>query len=158
MISQWLVSYWFWFIIALCFLILEIFVTGFFLIWFGIGAALAGLVELLFPGLHSYFSLLVFSVSSVSSLLVWKFIDNRWPRQTDRPMLNQRGQTYIGRIVRLSDPIQAGQGRMRLDDSEWPVRGPDLPGGALVKIVSVDSCVMNVVPLQATKNTPDLVL
>jgi membrane protein implicated in regulation of membrane protease activity len=58
--------------------------------------------------------------------------------ESDQPLLNQRGEQLIGRTATLSEPIINGFGRIKLGDTLWRVKGPDLPAGTQVKVVSVN--------------------
>lgn len=147
MMIAWMDSYWFWFALAVAFLTLEVFVAGFVLIWFGIGALLTGMLELFFPGVTWYYSLLTFSLTSVASVISWKMYETKFPSTSDRPLLNQRQQTFLGRVVRLHEPIIGGRGRVLLDDSAWLATGPDLPAATWVRIIGLESGTFTVEPI-----------
>ncbi len=38
----------------------------------------------------------------------------------------------------LNEPIVDGKGRLKIEDTMWELRGPDLPQGAWVKVTGVD--------------------
>jgi membrane protein implicated in regulation of membrane protease activity len=38
----------------------------------------------------------------------------------------------------LAEPIVNGQGRVRIDDTNWRLTGPDLPAGTRVKVIGTD--------------------
>ena len=63
------------------------------------------------------------------------------------PDLNARGVRHVGRIVLLEQPISAGRGRIRLNDSWWTIEGPDMAAGEKVRIVGVRGAVLVVAPL-----------
>ena len=42
-----------------------------------------------------------------------------------------------GQTVVVAEPIVHGEGRVRVDDSSWPARGPDAPAGARVTVIEV---------------------
>jgi inner membrane protein len=44
----------------------------------------------------------------------------------------------------LSEPIQNGRGKARIDDSVWRVEGADLPAGTQVKVMAVDGAILKV--------------
>ena len=60
--------------------------------------------------------------------------------------LNARGDSMVGKIVVLDQPIQAGRGRARIGDGSWTVVGPDMVIGARVRVVSVNGTELTVAP------------
>ncbi len=78
-----------------------------------------------------------------SAMLILDFlITLAWSRpareRSDQPQLNQRGAQYIGRQVCVLEDIVRGEGKVRVADTVWRVRGPDCVAGEWVRIVSVD--------------------
>ena len=64
-------------------------------------------------------------------------------RELDSPLAAHRlGVRYIGRSLVLEAPIHNNNGRIYLGNREWPVRGPDMPVGARVRITGVDGSVL----------------
>jgi membrane protein implicated in regulation of membrane protease activity len=65
-----------------------------------------------------------------------------WSRRTrersDQPLLNQRGAQVVGRTVRVVEAIAGGQGKVRIADTVWPVRGPDCAEGSWVKVIAAE--------------------
>jgi inner membrane protein len=58
--------------------------------------------------------------------------------------LNRRGDQMIGRTAVLSEPIQNGRGKAKIDDSVWRVEGVDLPAGTQIKVTGVDGSILKV--------------
>ncbi|MCG6868182.1 MAG: NfeD family protein [Gammaproteobacteria bacterium] len=134
----WPVDYWHWWILAIVLLIVEVFAPGFVALWLGVSAAAVGLVLLLWPGFAWEGQLLLFALLSVASIVAFKLYQRRNPPQTDQPVLNRRGQAYVGRSFTLAAPIVNGVGEMRVDDTVWRVEGADVPAGSRVTVVSVN--------------------
>lgn len=64
-------------------------------------------------------------------------------RELSSPLASHRsGHSHIGQIVVLQQPLQNGNGRIRLGNREWPVRGPNLPAGAKARVTGVDGTVL----------------
>ena len=53
---------------------------------------------------------------------------------SDQPLLNERAGRLVGQAYVLAEPIVDGHGRIRIDDSNWRVTGPDLPSGTRVRV------------------------
>ena len=146
------VEYWHWWVLGTVLLILEVFSPGAFMLWMGISAAVVGAILLAAPGLTLEIQLLVFAVLSVGSIVAWRlYRRSHPPGPTDEPMLNRRGSQYIGRVFTLDEPIVNGFGKLRVDDTSWKVAGPDLPGGARVRVVAVDNTILRVEAVAAAE-------
>ncbi len=134
--------YWHWWVIGIVLGILEVFVSGTIIIWFGAAAFVVGLVMLVVPGLPWEAQLTLFSVLSVLSLFAWRAYAKRHPAESPDPNLNRRGERMMERRLTLEAPIVNGFGQVNVDDSRWKVRGPDLPAGANVRVVAVEGTVL----------------
>lgn len=130
-------EFWWWWIAAVVLLILEVLAPATFFLWMAVSAAVVGLVSLLAPGFSWEGQVLVFAILSVVAVVAWKAFLKPRTEATDQPMLNRRGEQYVGRIVTLTDPISNGVGRIRIADASWPVEGPDLPAGTRVRIAGI---------------------
>jgi len=140
MIEQ--VSFWHWLVLAVALMILEVFAPGAFFLWLGISAAAVGGIVYMVPDLGWENQLLVFSVLSVVSIIVWRKFFKTTPEDTDQPSLNRRGHQYIGRVFTLDEAIHNGTGKIRVDDSTWKVRGEDSPEGTQVEVTGLDGTVL----------------
>ncbi len=141
---------WGWWIAGLVLLVLELLVPGVFLIWIGAAAVVLGALSLAlwdaaFWGWHV--QLLLFAVLSVLFAVIGRRIYNGKRTKSDEPWLNRRGESLVGRTATLSEPIQEGRGRIRLDDTMWSVMGPDLPVGARVRVVASSGRDLTVEPV-----------
>ncbi len=136
-----LIDFWHWWILAVALIIVEILLPSFFALWLAIAAALTGLLLLIFPGLGWEWQLLLFALFSMVSIVAWRRYYQKHPIKTDEPLLNRRGEGYVGRELTLSQPIIDGIGKIRLDDSTWKVQGPDCPAGTKVRIKALNNVV-----------------
>lgn len=135
------IVFWHWWILAGLLLILELTAPVFFFLWLGISAAAVGMILLVFPSLSVETQLVLFSITSVGAVLVWRKFRESRRQETDQPNLNRRGHQYIGRVFSLKEPIINGMGKVTVDDSTWKVKGPDLPVGTAVKVVNIDGVI-----------------
>ena len=135
-------SHWHWWILAVALVILEVFAPGAFFLWLGISAGIVGGVVYLMPGMGWEYQVLMFSVLSVISIIVWRKFFRTKPTDTDQPALNRRGEQYVGRWFTLEEPIVNGLGKIHVDDSTWKIRGDDCPVGTRVEVTGVDGTVL----------------
>jgi membrane protein implicated in regulation of membrane protease activity len=131
-------SFWYWWILGLLLLILEVFAPGAFFLWMGISAGLVGLLSWLVPGLSIEWQLLIFTIVSVTTVVGWRAYLRKNPVETDQPALNRRGEQYLNRVFTLDEPIVNGVGRIRVDDTTWRIQGNDTEAGNKVRVVGVD--------------------
>ena len=132
-----LVGPWFWWIAAVVLLIGELLAPGIFLLWLAAAAVLTGIADLVF-NLGWQGEVAVFAgFSLLLVLLSWKWVMANRSLKSDQPHLNQRHGAYVGRVLVLDQAIVHGSGKVRIEDALWDVDGPDLPKGAMVKIVGV---------------------
>ncbi len=140
------IDYWYWLVAAVVLVVLEILSPGVFLMWLGLAAAIVGGLLWLMPGLSWQAQFVLFAVFSVLSIGLARIVLARRPIRSDAPTLNRRGEQYIGRVLTLSQPIENGVGKVRVDDTLWRVEGADAPAGSHVRVVGVDGAVLRVEP------------
>jgi len=138
------IGHWHWWITAAVLIILEMFAPGAFFLWLGISAVVVGGAVYLSPGMDWEYQLLLFSVLSVISIVVWRKYFRATAADTDQPHLNRRGEQYIGRVFTLEEPIIDGIGKIRVDDSTWKVRGEDCPAGTQIEVTGIDGTILEV--------------
>ncbi len=136
------IGHWHWWVLGIAFVVLEVFSPAAFFLWLGIAAALVGLLLLAMPQLAWEWQLLAFAGFSVASVVLGRSYLKRHPIRTDQPTLNRRGEQYVGRVFTLETPIVNGNGKIRVDDTSWKVRGPDCPAGSQVRVNGVDGVVL----------------
>lgn len=138
------IVFWYWWILAVGFLVVELLAPGFFFLWLAVSAFVVGSIVLMIPSTGFEVQLLLFSVLAVTSILVWRHYVRAQTQESDHPLLNKRGAQYIGRTFNLIAPIENGQGKIKVDDTIWKVRGEDCPVGIKVKVVAVNGTVFEV--------------
>jgi len=136
--------FWYWWILAVVLLAIEILASGFFFLWMAIAGLITGLVLFLLPKTSMEIQLLIFSVFSFVSILIWRRYISLHPEETDHPLLNKRGAQYIGRTFTLIKAIENGQGIIKVDDSIWTVQGEDCPLNTKVKVIAVEGTIFKV--------------
>jgi membrane protein implicated in regulation of membrane protease activity len=137
--------FWYWWILALVLLVVELVVPGFFFLWMSAAGFVTGCLVLLFPATPENFQIFEFSVLSIAAIAAWRYYVKKHPMtETDRPLLNKRGAQYIGRVFDLYAPIENGQGKIKVDDTIWKVHGPDCPIGSKVRVFAVNGTVFEV--------------
>lgn len=140
------IVFWYWWVLAVGFLAIELLAPGFFFLWLAVSAFIVGSILLMIPVAPFEVQLLLFSVLAVISILVWRRYVSAKSQESDHPFLNQRGAQYIGRTFNLVTPIENGHGKIKVGDSLWLVHGEDCPLGSKVKVVGIKGTVFDVEP------------
>lgn len=136
---------WNWLILAAVLFALEVAAPGIFLMWFGLAAAVVGIMAFAFD-LSWQWQIVWFCLLSLSAVLIaWRFL-RKHPLESERPLLNERASQHIGKCFDLVDPIVNGRGSVHIGDSIWRVAGPDLPTGTRVRVLGADGSVLKVAP------------
>jgi hypothetical protein len=135
-----------WLILAAVLALVELMVPGIFLVFVAAGAAITGVVTLIIPDFALTFQVMVFVIASAAAVAVGRnwYVNN--PVPSSDPLLNDRVARLVGEIVTVVEPIEAGQGRVRVGDGEWLAHGPDTPAGAKVRIIGARGLSLDVEP------------
>jgi membrane protein implicated in regulation of membrane protease activity len=132
---------WNWLVLAVVLFVLETVVPGVHFIWFGLSAAIVGGLSL-FVDVSWEWQLIAFAILSCATVFLVRRYSGPDVAATDEPDLNIRAHQYIGRIVTVDEPINAGRGKVRVGDTVWAAQGSDAPKGAQVKIIGTSGIVL----------------
>ena len=136
----------FWAVLALGLVALETLVPGAALIWLGLAAGAMLVLVVFVPDLPMFWQAVIFVGSSFAIVaFYWKHL-RKTGIATTQPLLNRRGEQLVGQVHPLESAIENGRGRLKIGDAFWQASGPDLPAGARVRIVAVESMVLRVEP------------
>lgn len=129
---------WVWVALAVILFIAEIFTAGFFLLPFGIGAAIAAVLEFVWPGSITEQWIAFVGVSSLLLVGVRRFAN----KVTHEPPVKVAGDRLLGKtgmVIERLDP-DSGAGVVRVEREEWRAEAPGygpLETGIEIEVVSV---------------------
>ena len=132
--------WWIWMAIAAAFVVGEIFTAGFFLLWFGIGAAVAGVLALL--GLGFGWQLGAFVVVSGVLFAASRRFAERFSRKQPPGIGADRFIGLQGQVLEEVDNVK-NMGRVRLQKEEWrgeSETGEILPVDTRVEVMHSEGC------------------
>lgn len=130
--------WWVWMIVAAAFVIAEIFTAGFFLLWFGIGAAAAGVIAML--GFSPAWQWIVFAVVSLVLFALSRRFADRLTKDQPSGIGADRLIGKIGVVLEEIDEAK-GIGMVKAQQEEWradSASGQVIPVGSRVSVVKVD--------------------
>ena len=141
-----LAAHWVWLTLGLILAGLEMLVPGVYLIWLALAAIVTGLLTLTLD-----LSLPVQVIDFVFLSLIIAFSARRFlrdrPIESSDPLMNRRGARMVGETALVVQAIEHGSGRVRLGDSEWIARGPNVAAGERVRISGSEGAILLVEPL-----------
>lgn len=140
--------WWIWMAIAAFFVVAEIFTMGFFLLWFGIGAAVAGVLALL--GLGPGWQLGSFVVISAVLFAVSRSFAERFTKKQPPGVGADRFVCKKGVVIQEIDNMK-NTGRVRIGKDEWRADSHAdeiIPEGQTVEVTSVDGTHLVVKPVK----------
>lgn len=140
-----MLAYWHWVILGLGMIALEVMVPGAFFIWVGIAAIILGGITFLFPLVSVSAQLVLFGILALLATIIGRKIIRIQMNGSVPMLLNRRGHQFVGETLALDAPIVNGHAHITVADSKWRVKGPDLPAGAVVKVVGVEGNMLVVV-------------
>jgi membrane protein implicated in regulation of membrane protease activity len=138
------IVFWNWWGLALILLVIELLAPGFFFLWMAASAFITGCLLLLIPVIGTELQVLTFSILSIIAISAWKLYGKKHPVATDHPLLNKRGDQYIGRVFSLYKAIENGEGKIKVDDSIWKVHGQDCNINTKVKVIGINGAIFDV--------------
>ena len=137
-------THWGWVIIGLILLGFELIAPFTFFLWLGASALVTALILFIVPYIAWQIQCLIFSVLSVVSIIISRrYLVNK-QTGSEVPNLNRRAQQYIGRIFTLSEAIEQGEGKIKVDDTHWKVSGQKLEKGREVRVTGAKGSVFTV--------------
>lgn len=140
------IVFWHWWVLAIFLLVIEILVPAFFFLWLSLSGLIVGLILWFNPLISYEIQLLIFALSSITSVFIWQQYDlkHKIKTKTNYPLLNKKGSQYIGRTFVLIESIKNRKGRIKVDDTLWTVQGEDCPVGSTVEVIAVSGVLFKV--------------
>jgi membrane protein implicated in regulation of membrane protease activity len=129
---------WAWVVMAILLAIAEIFTTGFFLVCFAFGAAIAALAG--FLGFAPLAQFAIFVVASAAAVLLVRPLANRVSEPNATPVGIDRLLGRQGIVLETIDPAR-GAGVVRVDHEPWSAdsaEGIPIASGTMVQVVGIE--------------------
>ncbi|MCP4395273.1 MAG: NfeD family protein [Alphaproteobacteria bacterium] len=137
-------QYWYWCVIGLACLGLEVALPGVAFLWIAMGAFISCALAFFVPTLTLGIQLIIFSVISI----VLVYLSHKYIKKsginTDRPELSKKAAQYIGNFYDIAEPIVNGVGKIKAGDVLWRVEGEDMPIGTRVIVKSCEGATFKV--------------
>ncbi|MDR2924538.1 MAG: NfeD family protein [Azoarcus sp.] len=135
-------EWWHWIVAGIALVLLELVIPSFFVLWFGLGALIVGLLTLIAPSFPLTGQILLWAIASAVMTVLWFRVFSRF---RDKTQIGTAGGDIIGEIgLLVADTAQFGRGKVRfqrpvLGAEEWPCTSDaEIPAGTRVKLISVE--------------------
>lgn len=137
-------AHWVWIAVGIFLCAAEAVAPGLFFLWIGVAAIFTGVIVAFVP-LSFTWSLLIFAIFCIMSVVLGRRFYGSGDIDSDQPFLNRRADSFVGREYVLGEPIKGGKGALNINDTTWRVRGPDMPAGVKVRVTGVEDAVILIV-------------
>lgn len=139
--------FWYWFVLAVILLIVEISTGTTYFLWPAAAATVAGFLDIWPLDGQWRTQFLVFAALTIVLTVFATPKVKPWLHrsQKDHLTLNERGAQKIGKRVKVEEAFVAGEGRVRFGDSVWSAKsqtGENHAVGAEVIIEAVDGATL----------------
>jgi inner membrane protein len=143
MFENFVFNHWFWFVLSIALFALEMAVPGVIFMWLAFAGIVVGGVVLIMPGTGVEIQFILFSVLGIISVYSGRNYLKKNPIISEDENLNDRGARYVGHNYTLERDLINGEGKVRIGDSLWLVRGDfEAEVGTSVKVVGSDGVVL----------------
>lgn len=141
-------EWWAWIVGGIGLILAELVIPSFFVVWFGLGALLVGLLALLIPGLSLTAQLAIWTAASLAMVMLWFKVFKPGFHKTRIGTAAGEAVGEIGLLVSAVAPFERGKVRFQrpvLGSEEW-VCMADTPiaTGERVKVVAVEGSFLTV--------------
>lgn len=131
--------YWYWFIAGVCLIILETVAPVAYFLCFGISAMITGCIQYFTP-IDMMSQTFIFSIFSIVITITGKKLLRSFNiRLKNNHAINKKIAQLIGQEITLFVPIENGRAQVKIGETMWNIKGPDLQKGKTVKIVEINN-------------------
>lgn len=116
-------EYWHWLVLGMLLILSELFIPGFTIFWFGLGALIVGGLAWLMSGMSLTLQLLLWTLSSILMTVFWFVVMK--PRMVDKTRAGMSREALLGetgQVIRVPDGERRGLVRFTkplLGSDEW---------------------------------------
>jgi membrane protein implicated in regulation of membrane protease activity len=141
-------AWWHWVVFGIGLTVLELALPAFFVVWFGLGAVVTGLVMLVFPALPLGGQVAVWTVASLAMVWAWFKVFRKEDVRTRVGQSTGQLVGEVGLVTRVVRPFQNGELRLQkpmLGSDTWACRSDDeLKVGDRARVLAVEGNIVTV--------------
>ncbi|MGE5471884.1 MAG: NfeD family protein [Bacteroidota bacterium] len=141
-------EWWIWIVGGLALIVAELAIPAFFVIWFGLGALLVGLLTLLLPQISATAQIAVWTLASLALVVLWFKVFKQSFHRTRIGTADGEVIGEIGLLVGAVAPFSRGKVRFQrpvLGSDEWVcLADTAIAAGERVRVVAVEGSFLKV--------------
>ena len=141
-------EWWTWVVGGIALILAELAIPSFFIVWFGLGAILVGLLMLALPHLSLTAQLAVWTLASLAMVVLWFRVFKQSFYRTRIGTADGGVIGEIGVLVSAVAPFERGKGRFQrplLGSEEWVcLADAAIAAGERVRVVAVEGSYLKV--------------
>ncbi len=141
-------EWWMWIVGGITLIIAELAIPAFFVIWFGLGALLVGLLMLLFPELSATAQVATWTLASLALVILWFKVFKQSFQKTRIGTADGEVIGEVGLLVGAVAPFTRGKVRFQrplLGSEEWVcIADAAIAAGERVRVVAVEGSFLKV--------------
>lgn len=141
-------EWWHWIVLGIALVIAELVVPAFFVVWFGLGALLVGVLLVLLPGLGVTVQVSLWTLASLAMVMLWFRVFKRSDYKTRIGQSDGDTIGEIGLVSKAAAPFERGRVRFQkplLGSEEWEcVVDEPVAVGVRVRVVAVEGSFLKV--------------
>ena len=142
------ILWWHWIVLGIVLMLTELAVPAFFLVWFGVGAVIVGVVLAAFPAVPLAWQVIVWIAASIVFIWLWFKIFKPGLFKTRAGMSKGSLVGEIGLVTRDIRPYEKGQLRFQkpiLGDEVWEaIAEEEIRVGERVRVFDVEGNILKV--------------
>lgn len=143
-----LIAWWHWVVLGLVLVLLELAIPAFFVVWFGLGALVVGLVVAVSPGLPFPGQIVLWIVASIAFVVLWFKVFKVQVHRTHVGLSEGQFAGEVGLATRPIMPFQKGQVRFQkpiLGSDVWEaIASEEIAVGERIKVLDVEGNILRV--------------
>ena len=140
--------WWHWVVLGIALMLLELAVPAFFLLWFGLGAVIVGVLLAVFPEMSLTIQIAIWTLSSVLFIWLWFKVFKPNVHKTRAGMSKGSLVGEIGLVTKEIRPYEKGQIRFQkpiLGDEVWEsIADQEIKVGERVRVLDVEGNTLKV--------------
>ena len=140
--------WWHWVVLGIALMLLELAVPAFFLLWFGLGAVIVGVLLAAFPEMSLAFQFATWTLSSLFFIWLWFKVFKPNVHRTRAGMSKGSLVGEIGLVTKEIRPYEKGQIRFQkpiLGDEVWEsIADQEIKVGERVRVLDVEGNTLKV--------------
>ncbi len=147
------VEFWHWWVLALCFVVIEGMVPAGVFMSMGVAGGILGGIIYQYPNVDISVQLGIFgSITMALTLIIARYKRKQYVEELKSGSIP--AEFMLGKEFELKLPLKHGFGEIELDGQHWSLKGPDADRGTLVKVLKLDGDMLLVYPSAMVETKP----